>query len=179
MFNDLLLDHVGLPHVLDLAVHLVNFFGWMSQGDHHETLLLWALFYQSTPSCWKVMGGVGWWWWPMGFQCEPLVRTLDLDSDLDQGLIIKIWLMFMNRSYKIMQWVIHHPSTTIPHILERHNTNQIPNHTPISLACIEIRMSSIAINVLREGRTCFVCFLERIVILLVGATGGWSPLPSV
>ena len=26
----LLLEYVGLPHVLDLAVHLVNFFGWMS-----------------------------------------------------------------------------------------------------------------------------------------------------
>ena len=26
----LLLEHVGLPHILDLAVHLVNFFGWMS-----------------------------------------------------------------------------------------------------------------------------------------------------
>ena len=28
-----LLDQVGLPHVLDLAVHLVNFFGWMSQAS--------------------------------------------------------------------------------------------------------------------------------------------------
>jgi len=40
-----LLEHVGLPHVLDLAVHLVNFFGWMSQGGHSEPLLLIALFY--------------------------------------------------------------------------------------------------------------------------------------
>ena len=24
----------GLPHVLDLAVHQVNFYGWMGQGDH-------------------------------------------------------------------------------------------------------------------------------------------------
>ena len=45
LFNDkLLLEHVGLPHVLDLAVHLVNFFGWMSQGGHFEPLLLLALF---------------------------------------------------------------------------------------------------------------------------------------
>ena len=51
------LEHVELPHVLDLAVHLVNFFGWVSQGDHSEPLLLLALFYQSTPSCLKVMGG--------------------------------------------------------------------------------------------------------------------------
>ena len=59
LINKLLLEHVGLPHVLDLAVHLVNFFGWVSQGDHSEPLLLLALFYQSTPSCLKVIGGVG------------------------------------------------------------------------------------------------------------------------
>ena len=51
-----LLEHVGLPQVLDLAVHLVNIFGWMSQGGHSEPPLLLALFYQSTPSCLKVMG---------------------------------------------------------------------------------------------------------------------------
>ena len=43
--EELLLEHVGLPHVLDLAVHLVNFFGRMSQGGHYEPLLLLALFY--------------------------------------------------------------------------------------------------------------------------------------
>ena len=32
----------------------------MSQGGHSEPLLLLALFYQSTPSCLKVRGGVGW-----------------------------------------------------------------------------------------------------------------------
>ena len=57
MIDKLLLEHVGLPHVLDLAVHLVNFFGWMSQGGHSEQLLFFALFYQSTPSCLKVGGG--------------------------------------------------------------------------------------------------------------------------
>ena len=31
----------------------------MSQGDHSEQLLLLALFYQSTPSCLKVIGGRG------------------------------------------------------------------------------------------------------------------------
>ena len=57
-FTDkLLLEHVGLPQVLDIADHLVNFFGWMSEGGHSEPLLLLALFYQSTPSCLKVMGG--------------------------------------------------------------------------------------------------------------------------
>ena len=54
--NNLLLDHVVLPHVLDLAVHLVNFFGWMRQRGHSEPLF--ALFYQSTPSCLIVIGGV-------------------------------------------------------------------------------------------------------------------------
>ena len=64
LIDKLLLKHVGLPHVLVLAVHLVNFFGWMSQGGHSEQLLFFALFYQSTPSCLKVVGGgVG--WWPM------------------------------------------------------------------------------------------------------------------
>ena len=51
--------YVGLPHVLDLADHLVNFFGWVSQGDHSGSLLLLTLFYQSTPSCLKVRGWVG------------------------------------------------------------------------------------------------------------------------
>ena len=56
------IEHVGLTHVLDLAVHLVNFFGWMSQGGHSEPLLQIALFYQSTPSWLKVMGWVVGWW---------------------------------------------------------------------------------------------------------------------
>ena len=43
LIEKLLLKHVGLPHVLDLAVHLVNFLGWMSQGGHSEPLLLCAL----------------------------------------------------------------------------------------------------------------------------------------
>ena len=59
LIDKLLLEHVGLPHVLDLAVHLVIFFGWMSQGGHSEPLLLLALFYQSAPSCLKVMGWGG------------------------------------------------------------------------------------------------------------------------
>ena len=66
LFTDkLLLEHVGLPHVLDLAVLLVIFFGWTGQWGHPEPLFLLALFYQSTPSCLKVVGGVGWGGWPM------------------------------------------------------------------------------------------------------------------
>ena len=63
--DKLFLEDVGLPQILDLTVHLVNFFGWMSQGGHSEPLLLLALFYQSTPSCLKVMGWGGGGWWPM------------------------------------------------------------------------------------------------------------------
>ena len=45
LIDKLLPEHVGLPHVIDLAVHLVNFFGRMNQGGHSEPLLLLALFY--------------------------------------------------------------------------------------------------------------------------------------
>ena len=83
MIDKLLLEHVGLPHVLDLAVHLVIFLGWMSQGGHSEPLLLLALFYQSTPSWTKVRG-----WWGGG-QCDFSVSpsldfgTLDFELGLD------------------------------------------------------------------------------------------------
>ena len=40
LIDKLLLEHVGLPHVLDLAVHQVIFFGWISQGGNSEPLLL-------------------------------------------------------------------------------------------------------------------------------------------
>ena len=36
----LLFDHVGLPHVLDLAVHLVHLPTWMDGGGHQETFSL-------------------------------------------------------------------------------------------------------------------------------------------
>ena len=76
MTDKLLHEHVGLPHVLDLAVHLVNFFGWMSQGGHSEQLLFSALFYQSTPSC---LGG------PCDFSVSPSPFGLDFGT-LDFGL---------------------------------------------------------------------------------------------
>ena len=40
LIDKLLLEHVGLPHVLNLAVHLVIFWGWISQGGNSEPLLL-------------------------------------------------------------------------------------------------------------------------------------------
>ena len=67
MIDKLLPEHVGLPHVLDHTVHLVNIFGWMSQGGHFEPLLL--ALYQSTPSSLKVIG-----WWvggPCDFSVSP------------------------------------------------------------------------------------------------------------
>ena len=51
--DNLLLDHVTLPHILDLTVHLVIFLVRLE-----GTFLLIVLFYQSTPSCFKVIGGV-------------------------------------------------------------------------------------------------------------------------
>ena len=34
VLDNLFLNHVGLPHVLVLAVHLVKIFCWMGKGDH-------------------------------------------------------------------------------------------------------------------------------------------------
>ena len=87
MIDKLLLEHVGLPQVLYLAVHLVNFFGWMSQGGHFEQLLLFAPFYQSTPSCLKVGCGVG--GCPCDFSVSPDSQTLGLWT-LDLGLTIAL-----------------------------------------------------------------------------------------
>ena len=47
LIDKLLLKHVGLLHILDLTVHLVNFFSWMSQEGHSEHLLFFALYYQA------------------------------------------------------------------------------------------------------------------------------------
>ena len=60
-FDKLLMDHVGLPLVLILAVHLVTFWCFMGLGDHTKTFLLKALCSQPPPSALKVMcGGGGW-----------------------------------------------------------------------------------------------------------------------
>ena len=95
MIDKLLLEHVGLPHVLDLAVHLVKFFCWMSQGGHSEPLLLLALFHQSTPSCIKVRGGSG--GGGVGGPCDFSVSpspfgldfgTLDFGLGLDNSVLV-------------------------------------------------------------------------------------------
>ena len=42
MIHNLRLELVVLPNVLALALHQVNYFGWMDQGDHSwcQTILL-------------------------------------------------------------------------------------------------------------------------------------------
>ncbi len=88
LIDKFLLEHVGLTHVLDLAVHLVNFFGLMSQGGHSEQVLLLALFYQSTPSCLKVGGGVvGGGGGPCDYCVSPVQRIVFLGF-LD---FVRIW----------------------------------------------------------------------------------------
>ena len=59
----------------------------MSQGGHPEPLLLLALFYQSTPSCLKVMGG------EMGSPCDFSVSPspFGLDSGTGLGLTLGLW----------------------------------------------------------------------------------------
>ncbi len=37
VIDNLFPDHVGLPHVLNLAVHLVQQMTWISWGGHTET----------------------------------------------------------------------------------------------------------------------------------------------
>ena len=58
-------DHVGLPHVLDLAVHLVQLMTWMGRGSQTETFSLLELFPYSALSWLKVMGG-----WGVGGPCD-------------------------------------------------------------------------------------------------------------
>ena len=62
-FDDVLLEHGGLPHVLPLAVQL-DFFWWTSTGDHSKMFLLFEYCCGTPPSCLKVMGGGGGGWWP-------------------------------------------------------------------------------------------------------------------
>ena len=59
----------------------------MSQGGHSEQILFFALFYQSTPSCLKVMGGWGGWGGvggPCDFSVSPSPFGLDFGT-LDFG----------------------------------------------------------------------------------------------
>ena len=53
----------------------------MSQGGNSEQILFFALFYQRTPSCLKVRGGVG---GPCDFSVSPSPFGLDFGT-LDYG----------------------------------------------------------------------------------------------
>ena len=49
-FDDVLLEHGGLPHVFPLAVHR------FLKGGHIESLLLFGFYYYRSPSCLKFIG---------------------------------------------------------------------------------------------------------------------------
>ena len=57
----------------------------MSQGGHSEPLLLLALFYQSTPSCLKVIGGWGGVGGPCDYSVSPSPFGLDFGT-LDETI---------------------------------------------------------------------------------------------
>ena len=57
--DELLLDHVGLPHFLVLIVHLIHFICWVGRRDYSKTFLQLALFSWSSPSLLKVVGWGG------------------------------------------------------------------------------------------------------------------------
>ena len=65
MFDNLLHEHVELPHVLDLAVHLVHLTTWMGRGGHPETSTFFLERSFMLKSWWwggvGGVGGVGWW----------------------------------------------------------------------------------------------------------------------
>ena len=71
MIHNLLLELVVLPNVLALALHQVNYFGWMDQGDHSwcQTILLLKVRFSFF---WGLLFNLGACW----------------DQDLDQGLTI-------------------------------------------------------------------------------------------
>ena len=85
MIHNLLLELVVLPNVLALALHQVNYFGWMDQGDHswYRTKLLLEV---SVPCDFSVSPR------SKSFFFLFLQLLFDLgacwDQDLDQGLTI-------------------------------------------------------------------------------------------
>ena len=64
----------------------------MSQGGNSEQLLFFSLFYQCTPSCLKVVGGVGGVGGPCDYCVSPSPFSLDFGTldfgTLDSGLTI-------------------------------------------------------------------------------------------
>ena len=86
--DKLLLDHVGLPPVLDLGVHLVIILVWWVGGiilrhSYYSTFLLEHSFMLKSYR-WKCAGGhvvmcrrpcgdvqAAMWWWPIRLYCQP------------------------------------------------------------------------------------------------------------
>ena len=66
----------------------------MGRGGHPKTILLNALFCQSTPSWLKVGGGGGWWW----VACEIILSSLSLSlSPLVLQLMVKLLKHFVSK----------------------------------------------------------------------------------
>ena len=59
--NKLLLDHAELPHVLDLAFHLVNLVGWMIKRDNSKTFGNNTSLLEHSFTVKSYGWGVGWW----------------------------------------------------------------------------------------------------------------------
>ena len=55
--DNLLLDHVELPYLFDLAVHLVKLVGWVVKGEHSMTLL--DCIIVTPPVPWNWVWGLG------------------------------------------------------------------------------------------------------------------------
>ena len=78
LIDKLLFEHVGLPNILDLAVHLVNF--WLD-GSRGSFLATFTISTSSTPSCLKFMG----WWVGVGGPCD--VSVSPSPFGLDFGIL--------------------------------------------------------------------------------------------
>ena len=114
-FDKLLLDHVGLPLVVILAVHLVIFLCWMGLGDHPKTFLLKALFRQSTPSWLKVMGGGGW------VACEILLSALGLG-------VVSILDSLFSILYSIPRSQVPGPGSQVPSPKSQSQSQSLDNN---------------------------------------------------
>ena len=87
MIDKLLLEDVGLPHVLDLAVHLVNIFGRMSQGGH-------SCYFGVSPSPFGLDFGTldfGLWDFGLGLDNKLLLNHVGLPHVLDLAMHLVIF----------------------------------------------------------------------------------------
>ena len=106
--DNLLLDHVGLPHVLVLVVHLVHFVGWMGRGDFFTISTFFLELVKSY--CWWVGGPCDYcdslslkiWILDLGLR----LWTQTLDPRL-QALDLGLWTQAC-QFFKIKVWNISH-----------------------------------------------------------------------